>query len=88
MSAAPALVVVSPEELGRIVEAAVRRALEARIEGSPADWLDTKGAAALIKVHPRSIVRLVRDEGLPVVKLGPKTLRFEREAVLRWLARR
>ena len=88
MSAAAAVIVISPEELSRIVEAAVRRALDARIEGSPADWMDTREAAALIKVHPRSITRLVRDEALPCVKLGPQTFRFERAAVLRWLASR
>ena len=79
---------LSPADLEVIVERAVRRALDGRASAEPADYLTTRQCAELVGVHPRSIVRLVRDEGLPAVRLGGKTMRYERAAVLAWLARR
>ena len=79
------LIVLSPEQLEALVERAVKRALDGRASAEPADYLTTRQCAELVGVHPRSIVRLVRDEGLPVVRLGEKTLRYERAAVLAWL---
>lgn len=83
--AARNLVVIDVDDLERRIEGAVRRALAARSAEPAPEYLTTKQAAALVGVHPRSVIRLVRDEGLPVIKLGDKTMRYDRAAVLDWM---
>lgn len=86
MSAAPAnLVLVSPEELERLVHKAVREALAEREE--PEEWLDTAQAAKVLKVHRRTVARLVRENGLPAHRIG-KLFRFSRPAIVDWLEQR
>lgn len=85
MSAAP-VIVVSPEELRRIVREAVRAELEA-VEAPP-EWLDSAGAAELLGVHVKTVQKLVRTQGLPAHRVGEKILRFSRPALLDWMKRR
>lgn len=79
------LVVIDVDDLERRIEGAVRRALAARSNEPAPEYLTTKQAAELVGVHPRSVIRLVRDEGLPAIKLGDKTMRYDRAAVLEWM---
>jgi hypothetical protein len=89
VSASP-LVVLPVADLEALIERAVRRALEAQAANAAPEpeWLDTKGVAALLGVHPRSVPQYVRRDGLPCKRLGPKTVRYERAAVLAWIASR
>lgn len=79
-------VLISPADLESLVERAVRRALEAQ-KPPESEWLDTRGAAALLGIHPRSVPKYVA-RGLPCKRLGPKTVRYERAAVTAWIAAR
>lgn len=88
MSSANAVIVVSPEELARIVREAVREELAARAPEPASEWLDTAGASELIGVHRKTIAKLIRDEGLPVHRVGEKILRFSRPAVTAWMLER
>ncbi len=76
-----AVVVISPEELAAIIEAAVKRALETRGSAAPAEWLDAKRAAELLGVHQRTVMRLAKNGELPSSRIG-RLLRFRREHVL------
>jgi excisionase family DNA binding protein len=39
------------------------------------------------RTSPRTVYRLV-EQGMPAIRLGPRILRFDPEAVDRWLAER
>ncbi|WP_157069752.1 helix-turn-helix domain-containing protein [Sandaracinus amylolyticus] len=79
------IVVVTTEELAALLESAVRRALDS-LEGRSAalEWLDAAAAAELLRVHPRTIGKLVRQQGLPAHRIG-KLYRFERRELLAWI---
>lgn len=81
----PTIVVVSPAELERIVRAAVRAELDATRNEPLSEWLDATGVAALLGVHPRSVQKMVKHQGLPAHRLGPKLLRYRRDEVDRWV---
>lgn len=89
------VVTIGVDELERVVERAVDRALDARAPApAPSEppepgpvWLTTKQVAELIGCHEKSVAALVA-RGLPRRELGPKTMRYERGAVLAWLAER
>jgi excisionase family DNA binding protein len=49
--------------------------------------LNTKGLASRLVVSRRQVYRLI-DRGLPAIRLGSRSLRFDPEAVDRWLADR
>lgn len=84
------LVVLPVSDLEALVRRAVRDALEDQRANEPPapEWLTTAEVAALIGVHPRSVAQYVRRDGLPSKRLGPKTVRYERAAVLAWIAAR
>lgn len=52
------------------------------------EYLTRAEVAALLKVHPSTITRLVKDADLPVVYFGPSTPRFDKAEVLAWNAER
>lgn len=82
-----AVVVVSPEQLAALIEAAVRRALDERPPAEPAaEWLDSAGAAALLGVSSRSVARLAKSGDLRASSVG-RALRFRRADVLAYLER-
>ena len=83
---ANAVIVVSPAELARIVREAVREELHGR-PVEPGEWLDSNGAAKLLQVHRRTVGKLVKNEALPVHRLG-KLFRFRRAELVTWLERR
>lgn len=80
------LVVVEVEALERMIEACVRRALGAAPRESEVEWLDAREAAALLRVHPRTVARLVARGELPAGHAG-RALRFKRSDLDAYLAR-
>lgn len=86
-AAGVALVVISVEDLVTVVEAAVRRAIEANHAIEPADWLTAEGAAKLLDVHPRTVGKLANTGELPSARIG-KLFRFRRCDVIAFLENR
>lgn len=72
-----AIVVVSVDELERIVDAAVTRAMGAPTTSDAGEWLTAAGAAKLLDVHRRTIGKLAQNGELPCSRIG-KLLRFRR----------
>jgi excisionase family DNA binding protein len=59
-----------------------------RVESAQPQFMTVAEVASLLRVHEKTIVRLaLRDASMPCVRLG-RVVRFEREALMRWLARR
>jgi len=50
----------------------------------PEDVLTTEEAAALLRLHPQTVRRLVRQGTLPGRKLG-RDLRFSRRQLMAWV---
>lgn len=78
------LIVTTPEDLERIVEAAVRRALEA-VPSS--EWMSASECADMLGVARSSLPKMVTREKLPGVRLG-RGFRFRRADVVAWLEAR
>lgn len=52
-------------------------------------YLTPQEIGEMLGVHPRTVLRwAVEDASMPVTRLGRRVIRFEREAFLRWLARK
>lgn len=83
----PAVIVTTPAELARIVRDAVADALRIA-QPPPPEYLDLARVADLLDVTTTTVRTYVRREGLPVHRLGTKTLRFSRSEVERWLVER
>ena len=80
------VVVIDPEELRALIGRELRAALDERapVEASP-EWLDSKGAAALLGVNVRTIAKLAQSGKVPSSRVG-KLLRFRRADLLALLA--
>ncbi|MBX7196206.1 MAG: helix-turn-helix domain-containing protein [Sandaracinaceae bacterium] len=84
------LVVVEAAELVRMIDTAVRRALDARSEPrADGEWIDTRAAAELLGVSTRQIAKLAaggrgRPARLSSSRVG-RLLRFRRADVLAML---
>ena len=49
-------------------------------------WLTTREAAALLRYSPAHLKRLrQRGEGPPCKRVGPRHVRYNRDAILSWL---
>lgn len=81
------IVQLTTAQLSAIVEHAVRAALSSA-DREPAEWLDASAVAEIVNVHPRTVSKLVKREGLPAHRVTEKLLRYQRAEVLAWLARR
>ena len=57
-------------------------------EPHPDALLDYNDLAALLNVPKGTLYNLVWQDKVPHVRLGPKTVRFEREAIDAWLTKR
>lgn len=79
---APAIVMLTPEELSDLVKRAVSEALGTANDAHPA-LLDRNGLAGALGCSA-SLVDKLRKDGMPTVQLGG-TPRFELEACLAWL---
>jgi excisionase family DNA binding protein len=77
---------IDDDELDRRIEAALRRVLGER-EPAP-EWLDAKGAAALLGVHEKTVQRMVRSQGLPCHQIGPRLYRYSRAELESWFQKR
>lgn len=75
-------VTLTVAQLQAVVRQAVRDEIDARPTAS--DVITRDEAAALLKVHPKVVVRYVTRDGLPAKRLG-KEWRFLRSEILRWL---
>lgn len=82
--ASPLLVTLTLADLAAAIRAEVSAALDARDHAPASDYLDAAGVAAFLSVHPRSVQKMARHQGLPVVRLG-KLLRYRRSEVETWL---
>jgi len=52
-------------------------------------YLTPQDVADLLQVHARTVQRwALTDPSCPATRLGPKVIRFERQALERWLARK
>ena len=52
------------------------------------DMLDAVQLGRVLKLDRRTIYRLVRNDGLPVVRLSRKCMRFDKHSVAAWLLKR
>jgi excisionase family DNA binding protein len=84
--AAPAVVVLSPEQLEELLERAVRRALDRRPAPSADDYLTPDEAAAIAKVDPSTIREWIRAGRLAARRAGSR-VRVRRGDLDAFLAR-
>ena len=50
------------------------------------DKLMTAGQVAdYLSVHRYEVYRMITDEGLPVLKLGPRRFRFDKKKLKKWM---
>ena len=78
------VILVSPDDLRELVRSAVREALDGQRAEERSDWLDAAGAAELLGVNPRTIMKLVKTDKLSGGRIG-KLWRFRRTDVERLL---
>jgi excisionase family DNA binding protein len=89
MGDAAKVIVIERDELRELVRDAVKEALgERRPTGAQAGYLELKEVADLLGVEPRTVRSYVRRDGLPVVRLGTQTMRFDRDELAAWLSAR
>ncbi len=73
------------------LEALIDRRVEAKLTALRADpaaektILDVREVAALLGKHPKTIRKLVKERGLPVLNATGREPRFSRAKVLAWL---
>jgi len=82
------IVVTTAEQLRAIVADGVAEALAKVGPRKEVDTMTCGQAAALIGVHPHTVPRLVRSEGLPTLRRVGRCWRFSRRDVTSWLAQR
>jgi len=52
-------------------------------------YLTPAEVAAILRVHPRTVLRLAQqDATMPVIRLGTRLVRFEKAEFERWMARK
>jgi excisionase family DNA binding protein len=62
------------------------RVQESEVLQLPEKLLDIRGVAKRLGAGRDKIFELMRDEGLPHIKWGARTLRFNPHEIARWLA--
>lgn len=87
MSAPKPVVMLTVDELHALVREAVRAELGAVAQAEEREVLTREQAAELLQVHPTVLVRYVKRDGLPALKVGPEW-RFRRSELLAWLEAR
>lgn len=80
------VVVMDAHELRAMIAAEIRAALDERDADESPDWLDAKGAAALLGVHARTVAKMAQDGTLAASRVG-RLLRFRRADVVALLER-
>ena len=84
MSAARRLVDMTDQELGAQIRELIRAELAASRPSEP-EVLDTKGAAALLGIHPGTLQKMTREKRVPVHFIGGGVRRYKRAELMRWL---
>lgn len=80
------VIVTDYATLGRLINRAVRDALE---EGAqPLRLLTPEEAGDCLRVSPRTVIKWARTEGLPHRDLGPKVIRFVESEIVEWRSNR
>jgi excisionase family DNA binding protein len=69
---------------GISMKQASKKTKRSRANGAPADVMDLAGAARYLRLPPKTVVRLVKEQALPGRQIG-KQWRFLRAAIERWL---
>jgi excisionase family DNA binding protein len=87
MKDANAIVVLTAEQLKALLSELLDTAL-AKAGPKESDIMDTEACAAMIGVHPKTMAKLIRVDGLPTLRNIGNLRRFSRRAVLEWMARR
>ncbi len=82
-----AVIVTTPEQLRALIREEVAAALRS-VQPAQAEYLDLAGVAELLDVTTTTVRAYVRREGLPVHRIGARTLRFSRAEVEAWLVER
>jgi len=78
-------VTLTVEQLERRIDHAIAKALAAR--ATPA-LINTATMAERLDMHPKTLARLVRTEGLPAHRLGSAEYRFDPVEVEAWVRAR
>jgi excisionase family DNA binding protein len=52
----------------------------------PTQLVKPTEVALLLNLSTQTLYRLVRQGAIPVVKLGDRTIRFDMDAITRWIA--
>lgn len=82
------LVVVEASELERLIDSAVVKAVAKLAPGEQKEVFTIEEAAKFIGRHPKSLFRLILDEGLPAHYISDREPRFKRTELLDWLGTR
>jgi excisionase family DNA binding protein len=82
------IVVLTADALREIVSEAVTSALAKAGTRDESDVMDMDQAAALVRVHVKTLRKLIHEEGLPQLRPIGKLRRFSRREILAWMARR
>ena len=77
------VIVTDAETLTRIVDEAVRSALE-RAGRPPLKLLTPDEAGQLLGVNPRTLLRWVKTREIPHRQVGPKLVRFVESELVAW----
>lgn len=85
-----AVIVTDLGTLERLIDRAVRRALDAHGPGRASDLrlLTPAEAGDRLGVSSRTVLKWARSEGMPHRELGPKVIRFVESEIVEWGARR
>ena len=73
------------EQLETLVRRATKAAVEAVGAAPPREVLTLAECAELLQRHPRVVMQLVREAGLPAHFISVREPRFKRIEVLNWL---
>ena len=83
------LVTLTAAELAELVDTRVRSAVRAEVEKlCEPRFLTTSDVAEMLQVCTKTVLNLVRGQGLPVARQLGKELRFERDQVVGWMRAR
>ncbi len=81
-----AVIVCEREELEALIEAAVRRVVDAQTPQR--DLLTAKEAGVVLNVHHGTVLRWAREAGLPSHRIGAREVRFTRPELVQWAMER
>ncbi len=81
------VIVVTPEQLAQIVEDAVARAIAGGERGNKGGLVSKREVCRALRVSAYKLTELVKA-GMPVVRLGAQSPRFDVAACVEWLKAR